>query len=333
MNSSQLFKDYQASLFHPTALKALGKQSKDTTVSSNPSKTVGFKHLVELPDLERPGKTRVVSIKEYESGKLDNTDVEAAVILRHEYSTRGDPLRNQLEIHSEVLRDYIRTLGRQFRHLNVDANPIVISYPFDSLFFLKERFEENLKAEQAGNLADEIRILLDFIESKNGLADSIKQYHDLVPNGRITWFMLWSIYPPLELVYHREGAVEQCFLVEYTVYTRSGGQLVARLNLVGGGHNGKEFGIYRRTLSVPRFSGEVQISTKNLPIIPMRFIEEKERKEIEQRLKARGQDYISYQTCRSSYKQFQGKWWARAHATEEEQMALESDDLEIEVRK
>jgi len=333
MESQASFKDYESVILGsaPDASQINGsseQEKSDTKITK-----VHLKHIVEIPHPENPSRTKLLSIEDYhEASESTSADEfsEFAVLLRHQIDLEGLTLRYQLEIQSKSLRDYLKGCGRQFRNMNVDANPIKISHPFFPLFFLREKFAETAKDENGSALGREIQLLLDFIKSSDGLADVVRKYDDLVPHSKISFDMLWSLYAPNEVVYHHEGNIEQCFLVEHVELAIKEGRYIGMFHLVGGGHDGTRFGLFRTTLGVPVFSGVVGITIRNLPIIPMRLIDATERDAIQARLVKRGKDYIMLQTQKFKYLAYSGECWTPQIA--ERKMALRSEQMTIEVK-
>lgn len=334
MDSRKLFEEYENAVYKV--------KDYDDGELPNPPETARWisrttkaelKHIVEMPDPDQPGRNQILSLDDWGDkvkGHASDTDFKNyAVVLRHEIDGEGFTLRNQLELQSQTLRKYFKTLGRQFRHMNVDADPIEILSPFSPLFFLRHELENQEKRENGSALGQEIKLLLDFIGSRDGLGDIVKRYQDLVPHNRISFNMLWCLYPPLELVYHHERDIEQCLLVEYAELVILSGRYMAQFHLVGGVHDGKRFGVSRQILSLPMFAGTVEINPHNLPIIPMRLLKDNERKKIRERLIKRGKYYIQLQTQKYSYLSYYGQCWRPQ--TTESKISLRSEEMEIEV--
>jgi hypothetical protein len=295
-----------------------------------------LKWIVEFPHPTLYGKTKVLSLDDYRrQDRLGSSDQEFddyPILLRHALNESGETNKYQLELQSKELKDYFGSIAKPYRQINVDADPIVIARPFRPLFFLRDTMKQKAESnETSPELKQHINAVLDFINSKEGLHDVVKKYEDQVPHKKISFDMLWALYPPHELVYHHESKseLEQCFLIEDVWLKKANLTMEYVFDVIGGGHDGKVFGLYREELILPRFIGTVDINTENLPIIPMKLLEPEKRSEIRSRLIQRGMEYVALSTSKFSYKQFQGRFWA-PHA-EESKMSLQTDDMSVAV--
>ncbi|KAH8744233.1 P-loop containing nucleoside triphosphate hydrolase protein, partial [Hyaloscypha finlandica] len=178
---------------------------------------------------------------------------------------------------------------------------IIISRPYRCLFFLREEIQRRAESsvdDVPPKLKRELKILLDFINSDDGLKKVIKSYNELIPQKKITFDLLWTIYPPFELVYDLDNIRGRLFMIEYTQIERVN-TLVLAFSLLGASHTGKDFGIHRKVYKVEAFRGVVTITSTDLHIVPLRFLSESKQSEIKMKLLELGKLYVKLQ--RSKY--------------------------------
>ncbi|KAK6436590.1 hypothetical protein LTR95_007212, partial [Oleoguttula sp. CCFEE 5521] len=194
-----------------------------------------------------------------------------AVIQRLVVDHQGKMAETRLEIRSRKLCAVIKELGANLGgQVNLDTIPIVFKRPFQALFFLYRPLEHYLTiSHPAGALREEIELLVAFIRSPVGLKTAIRAYKEQVELHKVSYGLLWSLYPPGTVVYSNDGVLESCSVVESTQYVEDqlgGGALV--INLVQGHHNGEHYGLVRETEVINAFPGIIAITPENLTVVP-----------------------------------------------------------------
>lgn len=223
----------------------------------------------------------------------------------------------RIEIQSQGLRKIFQDIGRPYRELDLDASPILIRYPFQCLFFLRDRIRELSTDETvATDTRQELEELLNFIASEPVLQNVIKLYDDSVPRGKIPRSILWTLYRPHDWIYMRETVnpwtdhESEYFAVVSRVEAKveaNTGIKTHKVYFVVGFHDGRKFDLRERWFWVDPLPNEVlDISTDALRLIPLRFIPTEERDAIRSRLLARGKKYISLSTRPVTFMQYKG---------------------------
>ena len=232
-----------------------------------------IKHVVEVPDGK--GGTTVFSIEDYQRRKNKRKDPEkvlreSPIVLRRVVRGPGIIVAIKLEIHSTELRTLFSKIGYQFRELNLQADPIIIFRPYRCLFFLREELERLANSttdEVSPRLKAELKMLVNFIHSDDGLKKVIKSYNELIPQKKVTFDILWTIFPPFELVYDLDRLRRRMWITEYTQLERMETTTLS-FSLLSGTHTGKEFGIHREIFQIAAFRGVVTITTERPPLRP-----------------------------------------------------------------
>ncbi|KAH8900595.1 P-loop containing nucleoside triphosphate hydrolase protein [Thozetella sp. PMI_491] len=294
--------------------------------------------VVEFPHPLYPSKTQTLALDRYET-KINVEEDEfktATIIVRRLDNARGKTLSVQVEIQSKSLQSAMRkaTKGVDYDDLNFTPDLITIARPYHSLFFLREPLRE--RASSPGTkprLRDEINLLLGFIESRECLGNSIAKFEKLVPNNKISFDILWMLFPPFELVYVKLQEFDECFLVQKCSPAASlmeGRTLL--FSLIYSCHDGKQYGLKTSPLSVPRFSGTTEISTHFLSLVPLRFLEKSQQERIRERFTARAKTYLELQKADFTMKQHFGWIWVLSGTFLELALEVDNKKKRIEVR-
>jgi hypothetical protein len=324
------------------AISPNSAQHNDAEVTS-PTKALPLelKYVVQFPDLR--GETKVVAMQTYEGRQKykerDKAYKDFPILHRRKYDTWGDLKSVQLEIQSPLLQEVFKRMGVRFRELNLMSKPIVIPHPYRSLFFLRDDLMKLSKAtETPGRTKQEVELLLRFIESEDGLKNTIKKHRELVLEakapGKITFELLWTLFPPHQVVYVNTEDIERCYIVEYTSEDEQGdGTRLLSCQVFGGQHNGSRFGIMKENISIPFFPGTVDIHPRNLPLLPLKTFSDLEQLQIRERLIQRGRKYNDLQGAKFSHQSLgPGKIWIDEQEGRKILLSIGERQMSLQVR-
>ncbi|KAK0707384.1 hypothetical protein B0H67DRAFT_556087 [Lasiosphaeris hirsuta] len=281
----------------------------------------------------RPARKQEVPREVPADGPFSDSAMLLKALVKHS-TPRGPTFDLRLEIQSKALRDLFRLHAKHYQELNLNANPIVVDYPFRSLFFLRGRLQILAKdVDTPKETKQELIPLLDFIEEPLGVQRHIEEYDDLVlRQHKVTFRMLWSLFPPYSPVLAAdEGGCKlgMAYLVESI--SLSGGRW--DLVLLHGHHNGSGFQIRRTTRSIPYFNGQRDINRLQLPIVPLHLARENEQNVIYDALVERGKRYVKYCAADTSFLRYQGRATLRSSENDARLGAWDSTGvLEIDER-
>lgn len=262
--------------------------------------------ILELPRKSGYGVRRIKLDSFDEQIDLNEVDDEEfssyAILMRREVNQYGRPRRLQLEIQSPRLRAIFCDKARQFRDINTEADPIVIPAPYHVLFFLYKQLRD-LSGELTDELTrEELKILVKYIRSRECLGIVFDKSETLEPVGKISFDILWTLFPPYKMVYFRRDEDEGCYLLEHCqpVLTAEGG-IQGLFNVVRGAHHSGRFGVEKLQILIPSFQGIKDISTADLEIIPFEKLGTEVQKAVKERLIERTRKYLRLQRAAYTY--------------------------------
>ncbi|KAL1901528.1 hypothetical protein Sste5346_001935 [Sporothrix stenoceras] len=286
-----------------------------------------LKKVVQFSDGE--GKKRVIGLETYKfktyRSRYTQVLAEAeekpfrdyAILLKAEVNDNpqgGIKADFTLEIQSDGLKNIFRTIAKRYRELTLDTGdePIVIEYPFRCLFFLRTRLRElQHDPATAASTRRELANLVDFIHAPIGHDKIIETYNSLVPHGKITFPMVWTLFPPYEpvLAIHPGLPLEKssCFLVESVAFSQEKKGPCWEIEALFGYHDGTRFYLKSETKTIRWFDGVKDIhNDHHLNLLPLSLIEEGRRAEIREALIKRGKLYVDYCTRDFSFMHYTG---------------------------
>ncbi|OAA65431.1 ATPase, AAA-type, core [Niveomyces insectorum RCEF 264] len=285
-----------------------------------------LKKVVQFSDTE--GKKHVIGLETYKfkTHRSRHTQVLAeaedkpfrdyAILLKADVNddVRGGIKADfSLEIQSDALKNIFRTVGKWYRELTLDtgAEPIVIQYPFQCLFFLRTKLRElQLASTTPPQTRRELANLVDFIHAPVGHSKIIETYNNLVPHGKITFPMVWTLYPPYEpvLALHAGQKLEDssCYLVESVSFSQDEGEPYWDIQLLFGYHDGNHFYLKSTQRKIHWFDGVRDINQGQLDLLPLNLLEEEKRNAIRASLVRRGKLYVDYCTRDFSFMHYKG---------------------------
>lgn len=285
------------------------------------------KRLVEFPDLRM--NTQVLPIEDFSSKRKRKTARETdrrwrehAMILRRILNSKFGLVEYLLEIRSTGLREIFKKIARPYKEINLEAFPIEIPHPFSCLFHLRDQLEALQASDETSAVSrQELEHLLAFISTEPVLQTTIVPYDELVSKNRISRDLHWTLFRSHEWVYIKGNDTGSWSGTDYDneecVFSESVGE-----NLINAGntnnhthwlecvqtvYNGTKFGVARKYVHFGSRSKEVvDISIKNLKIMPMRFLSDQEQQEIRSRLIARGKKYCSLSIASHKFMKYDG---------------------------
>jgi len=276
----------------------------------------GKKHLIGLENYTSSARSSKLRNRA-EKQKFKEYAILLKVVLVEGDGPKGPRVEFALELQSESLRDIFRTIARPYAELNLESNPIVIDAPYRCLFFLRGKLRELAEdAETPVTTQKELGQLLDFINSPLGLKRIIEAYNRLIPNGKITFPMLWTLFPPHEMVIHRVGKFEEGWIrrsgtasmLQSVTYEEQKDEVLPRWKflVLSGYHDGCKFDIRRYWVALYPFDGVKNIDLRNFSLLPFSIIEEKGRKEIRDTFIERGKMYVDYCSRNFNFLHYKG---------------------------
>jgi hypothetical protein len=229
--------------------------------------------------------------------------------------TKTTDLGTKVKINSPILTNALRAVVTYYPGESLLEEPLVFFSPYRLLFYYRKDLElyksshpETHSPEYQEECNQHIDILLDFLhQCRDGEVDLEEARNQQQP-PMCTYEYLWTIFRPGVNIYARELRLP--FNSPRSVYVVSS---------VGGGSIGPNIFPYKISMwniqsdgetlqrcpalvEILPFDGEKEV--RSLEALPMDFLEEAERKAVEERLIARGKRYYDY--TRISHQHFHG---------------------------
>jgi hypothetical protein len=179
------------------------------------------------------------------------------------------PQGTQLEIQSPRLQEIFRTRF-EGRAGNVDlgTSPIKIPSPYYLLFYQRKEIEDYVQQHlEPVETNNEMQLVVEFIKENKDLQAAIVDYERLFPLGLITFNILWTIYPPREIVVFCEDEVQECYYCRQVYPFTSEGVPGFTIEVEGIAFDGKRTGRVSRVFRIMFFQGVKEITS--LSIFPL----------------------------------------------------------------
>ncbi|KAG6906976.1 hypothetical protein DXG01_011141 [Tephrocybe rancida] len=191
------------------------------------------------------------------------------LIVRRVIDKQGQLEETLVDIKSSALREILKTAHGT--HVNIsDMKPEV---SIEVLFHSRRHFQERLNEERANDPLDkdlifELEAMVNLIEEDYGATTS--DVERLISEGRITYALLWSLFPPGCLVYRRHPQLNQHQVMKYQVsdYTtiEQVPHFVMLCEIIS--NDGNHFGLAQIKTQIKTFIGTVRI--QDLDFLPLR---------------------------------------------------------------
>ncbi|KAL1850994.1 hypothetical protein Daus18300_012728 [Diaporthe australafricana] len=279
------------------------------------------KHVIQYPQDKLSEEVFVVSEDSYRRRRMieepNRPFKEFSILLRKVLNKYGRLMDIYLELQSKGLCELVQRIGRPVRGLvNLDVCPIIFQKPFRALLFLTKPLRDFLKSTTTDvRLKEEVESLLKFIHSPDGIQTSLSAYDEQIEIGRVTFSLLWALYPAETRVYFNNSVFEECGVVESTeyIYIDKTFENLLRVKVLRGHHSGKQFGVIRTHYDIPSFPGYFDINTENLPIVPLVSLPAERRSAIRKRLVKRGKRFCDLQSATMNHFAYDGPFWKSAN--------------------
>ena len=274
-----------------TSDNEVAASSNDQTVDDDEDETQTIPRIMDVTEMStRTGQSVITRSRRFRKPKTKKTKFqEYAGVHRRILNEMGINIATTLEIKSPFLRKALKELLKDQQRINLDADPITISKPYEPLFYQRKAIREYRDAQTDDQARIEMDMLVEFMDLN--LDDIQREYDQNVAHGRITTDMAWTLFPPGEVVVFGADSPMpiQCLVVkDCRRQPRQIPQLQLKCNLFE--FNGRKFGKSFRNVGVilPQQSGPYPIT--DLPMYPLRFHPNPD--QLRQTLIERGRKYV-----------------------------------------
>ncbi|KAL4947949.1 hypothetical protein BDW69DRAFT_103403 [Aspergillus filifer] len=189
----------------------------------------------------------------------------------------------QLEVQSATLCQDLRALiPYSYDDTDLTDEPIIIRQPFHEIFFARSAIKEAARGSpKSSRTRDELNLVCNFIDTDEVLSPLIRLYEKLVLRKRVSYQLLWTIYPPNSLMVVKIAEVQECWICRNIQVDRDGLYWLIGLRL---GFDGVKIGLETKRFRMMPFHDGREIN--DLPVVPLSFWPDRD--DLEASLKARG---------------------------------------------
>jgi hypothetical protein len=202
-----------------------------------------------------------------------------------------------IKVQSPIILEHLRTITVEDPSVTFKEKSVEIHHPFQSLYFawdkimMAHRLSIEDDPEESGHLA----VLCQFME--NELGEIFSNVRDLRSEGRMSYDLLWALYPRGSYFLSTHNGYQQVYRVlsfgrqssEYKNFPDPHNMWALRCEFVQ--FDGYEYGYSEITLSIPFFHDTKYIM--NLIACPWSYVQDHEALRI--RLIQRGRNVLEYQ--------------------------------------
>ncbi|KAI0413977.1 hypothetical protein F5X98DRAFT_390342 [Xylaria grammica] len=240
----------------------------------------------------------------------------------------------ELYIQSESLCSIVREIiDSTYDSLTISSTPIIFPEPYYELFFKRDEIDRYMRDTTKPEATQkDLKLLYDFMRKEKSIQDTIAEYNKLVPRGKIHYNILWTIFPPNELLYVNDRYIQECWLCrDIRANTRESCYEIEGIRL---DYDGRRIGMAKRSYKIyfgKSIGGVMEMS--QLPVVPFHFLPIQEQDRIKTRFIARGRsfrDILGKDLLGFACKEYTGPTWENFQKeTEEEEEYAGAPDREV----
>lgn len=266
----------------PSAATDIQGGSQTATKSDNQTVQRKFADITEIERQGLRGTTKEIYLTERISQAPNKNLKEKkkyqdySLVLERQVQERPDGvlliLDTTLKIQSKTLRTAFREIQKTgYDGTDLYANTIKIRTPFCEVFFARHGIKAFLDDPiQPSEIRAEMQLLQNVItDQKGALADDIKLYEQNTAEGRINGSILWTIYPPDELLLVTSQNFTECWICRDVRFNSK----LLRFTIKGlrlDFDGSATLGLSPVFHHIPYFAGERLIT--ELPVVPVSYI-------------------------------------------------------------
>ncbi|KAK4508797.1 hypothetical protein PRZ48_002536 [Zasmidium cellare] len=181
-----------------------------------------------------------------------------AGVLRRSLDEKGNLISVKLEVKSPFLKRAMKEILKAEQRINLDAETIIISMPYESLFYNRHAVKAYRATLTEPSEMEQMDLLIEFIETN--LESTMQEYDRNIPNGKVTRSIAWTLFPPGEIIVMNANSntPAQCFVVK-DCQRLPNGMLNIKCSCFA--YNGNSFGKTAKSIAFP-----LPITSGSMPI-------------------------------------------------------------------
>jgi hypothetical protein len=207
-----------------------------------------------------------------------------AVLIRRRITADKEVIWVKMEVRSPFILQALTEICGDSFFLNTKVVPMVIQSPYLVLFHYRNELRAYSKHPHRSEEDKlHLKILIDFMVRQFGRLEV--EYNQLIPKGQVAFSTVWTLFKLHEEVFLHHGNYVTCGVVCDVHYSNE-------TWFVGSwswAYDGTHFGPVYSQSSIAQFDGICDITS--LPLYPVRYHKNKEKKDLRERLIERGQKW------------------------------------------
>jgi hypothetical protein len=213
----------------------------------------------------------------YQAKENRGTYDEFALLLRRKVDKEGDAVSTTLEVQSPVIRHALKEILASYSRLNLAARPIEIEKPYTALFHYRNELRQYVDSNDR-TVEEKLHmdVLMKFMDLNIGPTEEM--YEQMIPNGRITFDLLWTLFRPEDDIILQKDYFQECLRVIHCEEKTKGNETIFQIEAWRWGFNGAQFGPTQEKIVISEFSSTRRIT--QLKIFPLKMMPEREREEL-----------------------------------------------------
>ena len=222
----------------------------------------------------KKGDVETIAKDEYKPVDFD-PEVEYALVVNQKFKADGKLEGTELTINSPHLLSTLKEVfGEYHVHPSTFELPTQMESPFIDLYHYWEQLEAYRDSTEDDTTRMHLGLLLTFMRGE--MLSEKTQVLDMINSGSITFFKLWTLYRPGDVVYAEEKGHPCILKLEKVAYEES--QKTGRRFEVHCTHtiqDGQRLCQYRKTTNIfekASFAGDTPCNIAKLPIYPLSFV-------------------------------------------------------------
>ncbi|KAF3760466.1 hypothetical protein M406DRAFT_47189 [Cryphonectria parasitica EP155] len=208
------------------------------------------------------------------------------------YDSEGDLDETCLYVNPQPLRQLLKEVIGNYPSDPIDVDDVQIASPYHSLFHYRKELKEvglkRFEAEGDTESADQLRLLLDWINTNFELEIAAQERCLSSDSKAIAYDKLWTLFAPGTIVHAKVQNQDRAFRIQdYWYDSDDDEQPGLNLNTRFVDYDGDTFGYRRLDLHIPKYTGVREISSDAAR--PLQFTDNVD--EIRETLLARGKRF------------------------------------------
>ena len=258
------------------------------------------KNLYEGPP-KQPFHSGVINwVEKYPDGIEESVEFtlesqQHALLVRNKKSRGRKPFTvHSIDIQSALLKRALEYVFADYPGITPGLSHLSFTPPFEAFFYRWNRLQKVAEDDQNAHreTLDHVQLLKNVLQEE--LQETFNTQNDLTSHGVMTFDLLWTLFPPGDLIFTNDGGQDRLEKVQSSEYVSTlGSELFFKIRGYHVNCDGKRFGYEFHEVSLKNFTGTKPIT--ELEAYPLRF--HVSARKLQERLIQRGQLFEKLKGC------------------------------------